>query len=203
MKTNFTSQPFLLVVFFAITLSLAGCDSDKDGKADNAKAETNNESTEEDEGSSGLAQQAQEMFEKAKEAGMTSASNASEWVNDQWSGMVDGTNDMAQDTSDWVTETYESLRDRGMTTANDATQWVQDDFNSMYAFEYKVLAKSTEGLETLESELNQLGAQSWECFATDENAFYFKRQKKSYLRNVPVKDLLKFLPMGGAVGVGE
>lgn len=143
----------------------------------------------------GYLEQANQLFQKAKDAGQTTAGNASEWISDTVSGAMDATGSAAQETGDWVTDTYESLRDQGLTTAGDAKEWVREDLKNINSFEYKVVSKN---LSTAEEELNQLGNARWECFAVDDQAFYLKRRSKSYLRHVPVKDLLKFLPVGAS-----
>jgi hypothetical protein len=49
-----------------------------------------------------------------------------------------------------------------------------------------------------EKKLNELGAKRWECFhvgkgAQGETVFYMKKHAKSYLDNVPLKDMLHLL----------
>ena len=182
---------------FSINL-LCGCDKAKENEKGETKESTDvtqiNDS--EPDNGSGYLEQANELFKKAKDAGQTTAANAGEWIGDKFSGAMDATGSVAQDTGDWVTETFESLKNQGMTTANNATEWVQEDLQNMSAFEYKVISKEGNG----EQALNELGKQRWECFAVDDQSFYLKRQSKSYLRHVPVKDLLKFLPAGGDGG---
>ncbi len=189
------------VVVLLIGLASTGCDvqyADGSTESDRKKAEAESSDEEGDEREKrGYLQQAQDLLDKAKGAGQETVSEAGEWINDT----VGSAGDAAEGLGQNVSELYESLRDRGMTSARDAQQWVQEDFQNMYSFEYKILPKTEVADGNLESTLNELGRERWDCFEVDEAAFYFKRQKKSYLRNVPVKDLLRFLPMG--VGEGE
>ncbi len=182
-------------LLFCVAIFL-GCDQtpaeqNRDGaNAEKVVQETDAESNE----PAGYLEQANQLFQKAKDAGQTTATSASEWVSDQVSGAMDASGSAVQETGDWVNETFESLKDQGLTTAGDATEWVQEDLRNMNSFEYMVIAKN---LTTAEEELNRLGNQRWECFAVDDQALYLKRKSKSYLRHVPVKDLFKFLPVGG------
>lgn len=174
-----------------------GCNTEPEKKAETAN-ETGSSTPDTDaESNDGYMQQVNQLFEKAKTAGQTTASNAGEWIGDTVSGAVNATGTAAQDTGDWVGDTFQSLKDRGLTTANDATEWVQQDLRNMRSFEYKILSRA-DGVN--EEQLNNLGSDRWECFAVDGAAFYFKRQKTSYLKNVPVKDLLKFIPLNGGDG---
>ena len=169
-------------------------DSDKAANANdsNADGSEGEEGAEEDK-VGGYLRKAQNLINQAKNLSQDTASETSEWVTDA----VGNAGDAAAGIGESISDTYESLRDRGMTTAKDARQWVQDDVRNMNAFEYKVVPKSQISGENMEAILNELGEERWDCFEVDDTTFYFKRQKKSYLRNIPVKDLLRFLPMGG------
>ena len=184
------------IVVLLLGAFFVGCNQStvakKDGDSDDATSQAKSE-TDDDSGKS-YAEQANELFQKAKAAGQTTANNAGEWISDTVSGAMEATGSVAQDTGDWVTDTYESLKDQGLTNANNASEWLQQDIKNINSIEYKTMPKSTENLE---AKLNELGAQRWDCFAVDDNFFYLKRKSKSYLRHVPVKDLLKLIPGGG------
>lgn len=100
----------------------------------------------------------------------------------------------ASDSADYVGDLFHSLKDQGLTTADDTKQWVQEDFQAMGAWEYKVVVLS-DSPEDIEQKLNELGKNRWECFEVSDRTFFFKRSRKSYLRNIPMKDLIKFVPM--------
>lgn len=187
--TSIRTRKLLATVSLICLLGL-GCNAVTN---ENSGGETGGPNSESAESNEGYLAQATNLFQKAKEAGETTASNASEWLGSTVNGAMSATGNAAQDTGDWVNETFQSLKAQGMTSASDATQWVQEDIRNMSSFEYLVLPKD---LTTASEQLNELGKERWDCFAVDDNAFYLKRQKKSYLKNVPVKDLLKFLPIG-------
>ena len=197
MKSNLIVFPFYAVTAMLIAPASLGCElQDADGTTgsdDENAAETGQDDDQvEADSNDGFLGKAQDLLGQAKEFGQETASEAGEWMN----GAVGSAKDSANGTSQWITDTYNSLHEKGMTSAKDAQQWVQDDFRSMNAFEYKILPKSQTSPETLEATLNELGQERWDCFEVDAGAFYFKRQKKSYLRNIPLKDLMRFLPVG-------
>ena len=197
MKSNFIVFPFYAVTAMLIVLASLGCElqhaDGTTGSDDESAAETGQDDDQvEADSNDGFLGKAQDLLGQAKEFGQETASEAGEWMN----GAVGSAKDSANGTSQWITDTYNSLHEKGMTSAKDAQQWVQDDFRSMNAFEYKILPKSQTSPETLEATLNELGQERWDCFEVDAGAFYFKRQKKSYLRNIPLKDLMRFLPVG-------
>lgn len=113
------------------------------------------------------------------------------------------TEQTADDTMDWVNEMYKSLSDRGLTSAKNAGDWVAQDWSAINAWEYKVVnvdhKQIAENPEVLSEQLNENGKHRWECFhVSDVNSgtiFYMKRQKKSYLKNIPLKDMMKLIPL--------
>jgi hypothetical protein len=199
MRSFFQLNSMVMICLLSVIL-LGGCDQQLDTKKDMGTQKTDVVKTDAAEDGSteeaGYLEQANKLFKKAKDAGQTTASNAGDWISDQVSGAMDATGTAAQGTGDWVSETFDSLKNNGMTSANNATEWVQEDIQNMNAFEYKVVPKQSSD----EAMMNKLGKERWDCFAVDATSLYYKRQRKSYLRNVPVKDLLKFLPMGGGDG---
>jgi hypothetical protein len=112
----------------------------------------------------------------------------------------DATGQTTDDTMNWVNEMYKSLSDRGLTSAKSAGDWVAEDWNSMNAWEYKVVRMGDEQTpEILAEKLNESGKNRWDCFHVSETTsgttFYMKRQKKSFLKNVPLKDMMKLIPL--------
>ena len=87
-------------------------------------------------------------------------------------------------------------------TAEKAADWSEDDLRKIGAWDYKIVRFEDVSDEALQEELNILGAERWECYWVEETPdgprFYFKKTKRSYLRHVPIGDLLRvFLPDGG------
>ena len=206
MKSNSIVLSFYAAIAMLIGLVTLGCElqhADGTTGSDDEKTDVAEQDPTETE-NAGFFKQAKNLIGQAKELSQETASDAGEWVNgavgDVVGDVVGNAKDAAGDSSQWVIETYNTLHEQGLTTAKNAHQWVQEDYRSMYSFEYKILSKSEVSPEEMEATLNELGKERWDCFEVDSAAFYFKRQKKSYLRNVPVKDLMRFLPMGGDGG---
>ena len=103
---------------------------------------------------------------------------------------------------------YEELVDESGKRSSDAYEWVQKDFKNMFSWEYKVVTFSLEDEVKLNDELEKLGVERWELVqavphgAKEEARFFFKRRPKSYLKSIPLKDLLRLLPTGGDGGGG-
>ena len=107
----------------------------------------------------------------------------------------------ASDSMAWATEMYNNLKTRGLTTASDTQQWLASDWKNAGAWEYKTLTATS--ASTVERELNELGAERWECFhvagaVAGKQTFYLKRPVHSYLNNLPMKDVMHLLPIIGA-----
>ena len=122
-------------------------------------------------------------------------------VQDKLGDAAESGSNTAEDTMEWAGEMFKSLKDQGLTTANSTKEWVQSDWNRMGAWEYKVVQLSDSPAEKIEKELNGLGDDRWECFHVsklEENGpimMYFKKPAKSYLKHVPLKDMMKLIPM--------
>lgn len=110
----------------------------------------------------------------------------------------DATEQTADDAMKWANDTFKSLSDKGMTQKKNVQDWLAEDWNNASAWEYKVVAGGTD-IEGQQKKLNESGNNHWECFhvATTRSGitFYMKRQKKSYMKNLPLKDVLKLLPL--------
>jgi hypothetical protein len=146
----------------------------------------------------GIGNKVADLFDHAKSKA-PSLDDAKKWLSDAG----DATGQTADDTMNWVNDAYKSLRDNGLTSATSAKDWVAEDWNSINAWEYKVvsvdMSKVVENPKLLEETLNNNGRLRWDCFHVSENLgktqFYMKRQKKSYLKNIPLKDMLKLIPL--------
>ena len=150
--------------------------------------------------------------EKAQSSG---TERVKKWFGDRMKDVADGgsnaaesASEAANDTMEWANSTYKYLKDQGLTTANSASQWLADDYQNMGAWQYKVATFSVDG-EDIEKRLNELGRVGWECFDVDPamgnsgKVYYFKRRARSYLRNVPLRDLLKLAPLMSTEESGE
>ncbi len=90
----------------------------------------------------------------------------------------------------------------------DTMDWLKSDMKNIGAWEYKVLEISLTDPVELETKLNLIGQDKWECFWIKENEnkaiMLFRKPKLSYLKILPVKDLLKLIsPTGDEDGGTE
>jgi hypothetical protein len=150
--------------------------------------------------------QAADLLDKAKSAGPM-VGQTKKWLGDQIAGASDATGQTAEATSKWIADTYKTLKDSGMTTADSAQEWLREDWKNIGAWDYKVIimpiVTSPESAAEVEKQLNELGSERWQCFNVSPNAtgtvMYFKRSKESYMKHVPLKDVLHFVPFMKAI----
>lgn len=137
-------------------------------------------------------------YEKAKSSGKTTAKSVKEWIAETY-GSAKSKGKVAADVSaDWIKENYEQAKESGETTASSAKEWLAEDLSKIGSWEYKTLVVNAENSESVEAELNKLGAERWECFWVDKQGatttFYLKKAGRSYLKQVPARELLRMLP---------
>jgi len=208
MNSSRLRPPVACLVMLLLTTIFAGCDSAKvdvpEPVADTVGtvAQEETEETPEKQLEKNAADQ-----EDVQEQGATEG--VKKWLGERLKQAADTSNDAAQAAGDtaegsveWATETYEQLKEQGLTTANSAGQWFTEDFKSMGAWEYKIVELNlTQSSEQAEQQLNALGRERWECFQVtpqkkgSSHYYFFKRPKRSYLKNIPLKDVLKLVPL--------
>ncbi len=186
-------------VFFCLSLLCCfpvGCDNPSvaGGKSNPVQAPVPTEVTEDQQEAGGIGKAVSDIVDQAKES-VPTIEGARKWLNDTG----EATGQTAEDTLKWVNDTFRSLSDQGMTTATDAQQWVSEDWHAMGAWEYKVLVTEDGDSRMVEEKLNDAGKSRWECYHVSDRPgvlrFYMKRQKRSYLKNLPLKDVLKLIPL--------
>ena len=134
---------------------------------------------------------ASELLGQAKDG----TSNAGRWVQDQLGAAADSTGSAAQGTVDWANDTFQYLKEQGMTSASSTSEWLANDWNNMESWEYKIVPIRELNNEELEQTLNERGKEGWECFSINDTRMILKRQKESYLRRLPFRDLIKLAPL--------
>ena len=69
----------------------------------------------------------------------------------------------------------------------------------MGSWEYKTITIESEDPGAAIEELNKLGAERWECFwvekQDDKKVFYLKKAGRSFLCQLPARELLHLLPL--------
>ena len=96
---------------------------------------------------------------------------------------------------------YERAKEAGEKVPADVYAWIRQDLQRVNNWEYHVAVYNPADSEAIAARMNELGAQRWECVGLssrgDELVFVFKRRARSYLRHIPVRELLYLLPVGG------
>ncbi len=103
---------------------------------------------------------------------------------------------------DEVRRLYESAKEKGERVPRNVSDWVREDIGAIGDWEYLVLPAGGPGGGSLQERLNELGRDRWECFWIEPReegpVLYLKRPSRTYLRHIPLSDLLRILPTGGA-----
>ena len=98
-----------------------------------------------------------------------------------------------------VSKLYKKAKESGEQVPDNISDWIKEDISRIGDWEYKVLHMEIEAGIQKESFLNIHGRQRWECFWVRENGeemeFYFKRPARSYLKSIPLKNLIKLIPI--------
>ena len=210
MSDNLALRYFLRHLQFSLVvvllLFLAGCnqgDSTKTPLTDGKTEAVSKTDGSEVENKNSLMDRASQLVNSAKNAG----SDGAQWVSDTAGNVAQSGSEMVGDSAEWVNSTFNSLKDQGLTTASNATEWLTEDYNNMGAWQYKVLKVSPAEAEGIETKLDELGKAHWECFHVAEvgenQLFYFKKSRRSYIRSLPMRDVLKLIPLMGGGGDGN
>ena len=97
---------------------------------------------------------------------------------------------------------YESARKAGDINAGSLAEWLKSDYQNIGDWEYRVIRISSKESSVLETYLNTEGQERWEVFWVREGAgdftFFLKRPVRSYIRAIPLSDLLKLIPGSGS-----
>jgi len=113
-------------------------------------------------------------------------------------------NPAPQDPGVWdqVVALYEKAKLAGENVPDDVTEWVKQDLRSIGDWEYRVVRVPVASAAAAEAELNALGGERWECFWVqidgDQTLFFMKRPMRSFIKTIPVPDLIKLLSSSDA-----
>ena len=148
----------------------------------------------------GLLDMANKILDKV-DSESEEAKKAKEWMNDKFGGESGGESFIPEDAAKWAADAFGKLKEKGMTTASNPSEWLKEDIRNMNALKYKIVKVSLDDLEALEDQLNKMGQLKWDCFHVaekgDETILFFKKEKRSILKNIPVRDMMKLVPLMG------
>lgn len=93
---------------------------------------------------------------------------------------------------------YQRVKETGEKVPDDAIQWAMADVKKIGDWDYKIVRVSGDDPDEIEKTLNDLGGNRWDCFWVDEEGnvktLYMKRTARSYLKHIPLRDVLKAIP---------
>jgi hypothetical protein len=93
---------------------------------------------------------------------------------------------------------YQRAVEAGEKVPDDVAEWARQDLQRIGRWEYRIERLAAADDEALEAHLNRLGRERWECYwlraEADGIVLFLKRPARSYLRSIPVSDLLRLLP---------
>lgn len=97
---------------------------------------------------------------------------------------------------------YEKAKRSGEQVPESVYEWTKEDLKKMNDWEYKVVAVKKSDMPEVETALNELGKERWQCFWVDKKkdhvVFYFHRRARSYLKTLPFREILRILPLEDA-----
>jgi hypothetical protein len=94
---------------------------------------------------------------------------------------------------------YQRAVEAGEKVPDDVAEWARQDLQRIGRWEYRIEKLPAVDDPALEAQLNRLGQERWECYwlraEADGTTLFLKRPARSYLRSIPVSDLLRLLPI--------
>ena len=101
---------------------------------------------------------------------------------------------------------YETAKEKGEEVPKNVYEWIKQDLSRLGDWEYMVLDTEAADADTIEHALNELGTDRWECMwiqpAGTKFRLIMKRPAKSYLRHIPLAQLMKLISVGDSGGDG-
>ena len=109
----------------------------------------------------------------------------------------------AADAWNAVQDLYEQAKEAGETVPDDIVEWTRQDVQKIGTWEYRIEHVAADRVE-MQATLNQWGKDRWEAYWVERDAtgytLHLKRSARSYLRLIPIGDLLKAIPGAGGDG---
>lgn len=207
MKSRFkNNQSILRIMAFAfglpcVVLMIAGCNKSKSNEAD-SQVSVKDESAgaaENEAADKSVMDHASDLIEQAKDVTSDTANSASEWAQDVYQKSLDTAESTTNKMSDSLKGLYKKAVESGSTTAKSTKDWVEEDIGRIGAWVYTSRTVSTEeDAQATVAMLNEMGRGKWECFWVEKQdattTLYFKKSPRSYISNIPFKDLVKMFP---------
>lgn len=99
---------------------------------------------------------------------------------------------------------YENARESGATASAEMYEWLKTGIEKMNTWEYHVIGIPNAEIHTMSTRMNELGQERWECISVqqvdDKMVLFFKRPGNYNLSALPIRELLRALSVGRALG---
>jgi len=101
-----------------------------------------------------------------------------------------------------VRRLYEEARGKGEDLSGSFFQWMREDIAQYNTWEYEVITVALGDDAIVAEGMNALGEERWECVGAyphkNRLTLLFKRRPRSYLREIPVKEMMTLFGLGVA-----
>lgn len=126
------------------------------------------------------------------------------WAEEEPAAVSDQSPETSAPTlSDKQQELYKEMQiwyGKSLEMGEKGKEWIMEDIQNIGDWEYQIVTLSPDDEEKLAEQLNRLGKARWEVFWVQEKMhgirFYLKRPVRTYLKHIPVSDLLHVIPKG-------
>jgi hypothetical protein len=94
---------------------------------------------------------------------------------------------------------YKRVKSTDEIVPDNAIEWAEQDIKKIGDWDYIVAKLKSKNTNEIEDILNEYGRSRWECFWMEINSntttLYMKRPARSYLKHLPLKELMKAIPI--------
>ncbi len=110
--------------------------------------------------------------------------------------------DLAEEALERARSLYDRAREASDSASGNVVDWTTEDIKRIGDWEYRIEQLATSDVTVLSERLNEWGTERWEVYWIEhpatESAYtvFMKRPARSYLRHIPVGDLLRMVPGG-------
>ena len=119
----------------------------------------------------------------------------------------EGQASVEKSTWEQVLEMYERAKEMGEQVPQDVYEWVRQDIGKIGDWEYLVDEIPIANPAAAEKRLNELGADRWECIwvhsSGGKTSIILKRPSRSYLKQLPLSQLMRLFPREDSGEAGE
>ena len=99
---------------------------------------------------------------------------------------------------------YDNAKESGTAASAEMYEWLKTGIEKMNTWEYHVIGIPNDEIHSMPAKMNELGQERWECISVqqidDKMVLFFKRPSNYNLSALPIRELLRALSVGRALG---